>query len=276
MNCQKVESLISDVARAVAGGQIMDAAVRRDVTEHTAECATCAARFTDEKILAGGLRSLAAADAGKAAPASVEANLLAAFRQQAAAGRRQSEVPARRITAWWAAAAAVILVAVAVAALRIESARVDHSSSQEAPQETKQKAAETPAPNPAPERLPQLEPRRVTGNSGGLTPVVKEASARNQRRTGMRSGMKDARVAGSRREGNGASAKAEIVTEFISLTKGYTLGMAEGGQLVRVELPRSALSSFGLPVNQARLDEPIKADVVLGYDGIARAIRFVR
>jgi hypothetical protein len=70
--------------------------------------------------------------------------------------------------------------------------------------------------------------------------------------------------------------KIEIVTDFISLTQGYTLGMAEGGQLVRVELPRSALSSFGLPVNAARLDEPVKADVVMGNDGIARAIRFVR
>ena len=264
MNCQKFEPLILDVAR----GQIMDAAVRRDVTEHAAACATCAARLADEKVLTGGLRLLAAADASKAAPASIEANLLAACRQQAAAGRRQSVVPARRVRVWWAAAAAVILVALAVAALRIESARVD----QQPPQKARQNAPEPPVPNPAPEQQPLPEPRRGSGYGGGLTQVVQETSSHRHRRTEI----KGARLAGNRRQGSTTSNKAEIVTDFISLTKGYTLGMTEGGQLVRVELPRSTLSSFGLPVNQARLDEPIKADVVLGNDGIARAIRFVR
>ena len=47
-------------------------------------------------------------------------------------------------------------------------------------------------------------------------------------------------------------------------------------QLGRVELPRSSLASFGLPVNLERAGERIKADVVVGNDGMARAIRFVR
>jgi hypothetical protein len=46
--------------------------------------------------------------------------------------------------------------------------------------------------------------------------------------------------------------------------------------MVRVELPRSALVSFGLPMNVERADERIKADVLVGDDGVARAIRFVR
>jgi hypothetical protein len=50
----------------------------------------------------------------------------------------------------------------------------------------------------------------------------------------------------------------------------------ESGQIVRVELPRSALISFGLPMDMERADERIKADVVLGNDGLARAIRFVK
>ena len=47
-------------------------------------------------------------------------------------------------------------------------------------------------------------------------------------------------------------------------------------RVVRVELPRSALESFGLPMNMERAGERIKADVVVGHDGLARAIRFVR
>jgi hypothetical protein len=69
---------------------------------------------------------------------------------------------------------------------------------------------------------------------------------------------------------------AEIATDFIPLVQGGQFGQAEGGHLVRVELPRSAMASFGLPVNYERADGRVKADVLLGDDGIARAIRFVR
>ena len=48
-----------------------------------------------------------------------------------------------------------------------------------------------------------------------------------------------------------------------------------GGQIVRVELPRTTMANFGLPVNMERSDERIKADVLLGVDGLAHAIRFV-
>lgn len=76
------------------------------------------------------------------------------------------------------------------------------------------------------------------------------------------------------------SAKAnetESVTDFISLVAGAPTGMPlESGQLVRVQMPRAALASLGLPLNAERGNEPVKADVLLGGDGLARAIRFVR
>jgi hypothetical protein len=45
---------------------------------------------------------------------------------------------------------------------------------------------------------------------------------------------------------------------------------------MRVELPRSTLAGFGLPVNMERVNERVKADVLVGPDGQARAIRFVQ
>jgi len=45
---------------------------------------------------------------------------------------------------------------------------------------------------------------------------------------------------------------------------------------VRVELPRSALASFGMPVGAEPAGGRVKADVLLGEDGVARAIRFIR
>ena len=73
-----------------------------------------------------------------------------------------------------------------------------------------------------------------------------------------------------------AAGDREIATDFIPLVQGGRFGQADGGHLVRVELPRSAMVSFGLPVNFERAGGRVKADVLLGDDGIARAIRFVR
>ena len=69
---------------------------------------------------------------------------------------------------------------------------------------------------------------------------------------------------------------AEIATYFIPLMNRELFTQIDGGQVMRVELPRSALMSFGLPMDMERASERIKADVVVGNDGLARAIRFVR
>ncbi len=70
--------------------------------------------------------------------------------------------------------------------------------------------------------------------------------------------------------------EAESVTEFIPLVAGAPAASPlESGQLVRVQLPRAALASLGLPLNAERGNEPVKADVLLGNDGLAHAIRFV-
>jgi hypothetical protein len=50
----------------------------------------------------------------------------------------------------------------------------------------------------------------------------------------------------------------------------------ESGTVVRVKLSRSALMSLGVPVSAERSDDLVKAEVVLGDDGVARAIRLVR
>jgi hypothetical protein len=72
-----------------------------------------------------------------------------------------------------------------------------------------------------------------------------------------------------------APVRSEIATEFIPLVYGESLA-EEPQQVVRVRLPRAALASFGLPVDEERGSERVQADVVFGGDGMARAIRFVR
>jgi hypothetical protein len=70
--------------------------------------------------------------------------------------------------------------------------------------------------------------------------------------------------------------ESEVATQFISLSYVAPASLQDGGQIVRVELPRSAMASFGLPVNMDRFGERVKADVLVSADGFARAIRFVQ
>ena len=65
-------------------------------------------------------------------------------------------------------------------------------------------------------------------------------------------------------------------TEFVALPYGDDSLVEESTTIVRVELPRSALRLAGFSVAQERANDLIQADVALGADGLAHAVRFVR
>ena len=76
-----------------------------------------------------------------------------------------------------------------------------------------------------------------------------------------------------------ATPAAEAATAFFPLT--YSSLPVSNAQLVRVQVPRSALASFGLaPIDVpapagGRASATVAADVLVGEDGMARAVRFV-
>jgi hypothetical protein len=49
----------------------------------------------------------------------------------------------------------------------------------------------------------------------------------------------------------------------------------DDGTVVRVEMPRAALASFGLPVAAMESDGPVRADLIVSADGTPQAIRLV-
>ena len=71
-----------------------------------------------------------------------------------------------------------------------------------------------------------------------------------------------------------SQAPREIVTEFFPLID--VAPPFERGELVCVSLPVAAMQTVGLPVREERLGESVQADVLVGEDGLARAIRFVK
>jgi hypothetical protein len=66
------------------------------------------------------------------------------------------------------------------------------------------------------------------------------------------------------------------MTDFIPIGYVNSLSLQDGGSLVRVELSRSSIINMGFAVNMDRYNETVKADVLMGADGLARAIRFVQ
>jgi hypothetical protein len=260
MNCREFEGIINDLVRA----KMIDAASRAAGTAHAENCGRCASRLADERALSAGLRFLAVSDDGKAAPAGVEAALLEAFRAQL------SNPPARRLPVrsrswlrWTLAAAAATLIAFGFIVYRAiqNEPQKDHNLVKEkpsAPQPSVNREEQVVKDNGATERRRRSRgPRPRSGNRLQLNkPFIRDSIT-------------------SYAGGN------ENTTDFFPLSYSDDQKPVESGevmrvQVIRVQMPRQALIAFGLPVNIERADVPVKADLLVGEDGLARAIRFVR
>jgi hypothetical protein len=68
-------------------------------------------------------------------------------------------------------------------------------------------------------------------------------------------------------------APREVTTEFYPLIEDAP--PFERGELLRVSVPALAMRGVGLPVSEERLTDMVQADVLVGEEGLARAIRFV-
>jgi hypothetical protein len=254
MNCREFENIVNDLVRP----KMIDAGSLAAGTAHAETCARCASRLADERALSAGLKSLAAGDEGKAAPASVEAVLLEAFRA-GASNTISRRLPAQsRSWSRWALAAAAILIA---------SGFIVYRAIQDEPQKDNNAVTEkTPAPKPSAERGEQ-----VVKESGEPAPR-RESRAPRARRGRPSRVIKPFII-----DGMTTYAKdSEYATDFFPLSYGGDQKPMESGKVIRVQMPRSALIAFGLPVNVERADVPVKADLLVGEDGLARAIRFVR
>jgi hypothetical protein len=209
-------------------------------------------RLSDEERLTRELHSLADEMNQLEAPASVETSVLEAFRARRVVVPITVKRPKSRY--WLAAVAAMLLIAISVIALRWQ---LDSETSRE-----------TIAGTPSPDK-PTNPPRNDELQKEPEYQVVNEPPKRNERKP-VRQRVRrpeNAQVANHVRE---------VATDFIPLRSMNAASLQDGGQIVRVELPRSALANFGLPVNMDRYNEKVKADVIFGVDGLAHAIRFVQ
>jgi len=275
MNCEAFESNVNDLAR----GQKMDATVRAQALAHRVECEPCARLLEDESALSFKLRALAA-DTSKVAVPGLGKDLLIALRSRQRATTSTTEAAtwrSRRMITAAMAVAAMILVVVAVTIMRsrLATPAAKDSTNASSPQSPSADDKLVKAPDAVTDHQPSLLPKKnsVFARSNNLRHKTNRVVLSSQ--SIVSSDSKDVTTEQTAMNVTPNSAP-EITSDFMPV--GYTpvASLQEGGQLVRVELPRSALVAFGLPMNVNRYDEKVKADVFFGSDGMARAIRFVQ
>jgi hypothetical protein len=263
MNCQECTELITDLARC----DLLDSRERDNAIEHISICEPCAARLERERALQAALHELKSEDVALEARSEIRANLQFAFRAQSPVEVVARPGRARNIAAGLAAAA-VLTLAVAAASYW-SSSRITSQVSKVEP------------PNPtAPRERPASPERRVTPppNRGETLVVLPKGTRKHTARTGsvLASNTEYATVTSEVGEFRPVRLGVEVTTDFIPLRETSGLPPSESGQVIRIEMPRSALAYFGLPVASELPGQKVKADVLMADDGLARAIRFVR
>jgi hypothetical protein len=214
--------------------------------------------MNDEEMLTRGLQKLASEMEALEAPATVEAKVLEAFRAH------RKVVPIRRRPSntlyWLAAVAAMLLIAISVVVLRWNAGTVETPQQAMKQEEPQNKPKVDDQQTPAPQQL------AVAAGDQTSNPLPQRRKLRRIHAAAYR--PDNAQVANH--------VTNEVATDFIPIGYMSAANLQDGGQIVRVQLPRSALANFGLPVNMDRYNEKVKADILLGVDGRAHAIRFVQ
>jgi hypothetical protein len=244
----------------------MEADLRTQGLAHAISCANCASRLSEAKHVRAVLQTAASAETQEA-PARVKQSLLAAFAERGKGAVTPApvvEISSRRrwLSVAAIAAAAVLLIALVLPTLwklakpapRNESAKVDGGNPIP--------AAATPERSPEQSVLP-VDKKSLTARK---TPVsAPHATIRTPRVLNRALATTAPETVSTKKNTN----------EYVPLTYLASATAMESGTVVRVQLSRSALMSLGLPLNIERADGLIKADLMVGDDGVARAIRLV-
>jgi hypothetical protein len=278
MNCRDFDTVVNELA----DGRLMEAATREAGLHHAGECLSCAAHLMDVRGIGAALKVAARAETEEA-PARVKQALLGAFAERLQESMEPAPtvepthavivLPSRRALRWWdaaavAAAAAVLLILGATYLVR-DSRRV----SQAPPSETRAAlhALAPAAPAAVEEKNADAAQREVA--QAASTNSTKRAPAIARRAPALTNAEKNKTGTVARNMTRNITRSAG--NEYLPLT--YVAGATamESGTVVRIKLSRSALISLGVPVSAERGDDLLKADVMIGDDGVARAIRLV-
>lgn len=236
MECREFAEIVRDYLRQ----EWMSPAARARADQHLAQCENCRSLLRKQTALSSALTAVALEERDSMPSFLARDNVMAAFRKQQAGTQRAA---ARRL--WWAIpAAAAILWAVVTLTRPVHQQPPPSARAVELPRSPQPdvQPVEPPLQAMTESQPPVLRPRR----SASRPPVRYTAAPAKER-----------------------------VTDFMPLRYGRPLENGDLIQVFRVQLSRAELLKLGLPVSPDPNASRLQADVLLGEDGLAKAIRFV-
>ena len=237
MSCQKLQAYFEQHEGCVSP-RIADA----ELIEHAANCSSCREFAQSQKEVAAGLNLLQ--KSAPAVPQALDAAVLAAYHREVALPPSATVPPVHAQTGWaglrWAAAAAFCLVLVTALFFRTSHSTKPRPEAQARPLVV----ASPPKPAAADVAAPPKTERRKSATASSNP--IRAAAAPGRHSSSLPSG-------------------------FRSLMYCDEISCSGGMEVVRIQLP-----SQGLALTQASAQSgSVSADVLVGEDGLARAIRIV-
>jgi len=269
MNCKEFQTIVNELVY----DKVVDAETRETGLAHAALCADCALLLSETQDVRTALQ-LTGRRETEAAPARVRQSLLAAFAdQRKAAAPGKVAVPQAAVTSIsshrkfaWLTAAAVAAAASLLIALLLPSLLRRTATSKNPDGAVVIRSTPTPLATPKekpPTPAPKISEKQVAGVPH-LTLHPKHNSLARASRKPSRTENVTGEVT-AKKTGN----------EFLPLTYLASATAMESGTVMRVKLSRATLISLGLSVNVEHANDVVRADLIVGDDGVARAIRLV-
>lgn len=267
MNCRNFDAILLELVQE--GEESASLAIEQG-RAHAASCARCAALLSEQRRLSVALKALATCAEENRSTQRIEAALRAEFRHHHArsispgVSKREGTIIQSTFQILgnrWAFALSAILIA--VTGVVVTGRFLKKQNVTPLIQSQQQPAVQPSAP------------RRPVVATAHPQPFSTHPAARGAARQRGSAPRAMARSRPSPAQAQDFS--HERAANFYPLPYGSGLGLEEGWQMVRVNMPVSALISLGVPMTNGGLsDHYVQADVVLGGDGMARAIRFVQ
>jgi hypothetical protein len=207
---------------------------------HAESCSQCAEQLMHVEWLEFSLAKFAEQSATLQAPSRVEAALQQEFRRQKAA--RTRKLIAWRLAVLGTAAAFFLAIGLWL--------------------RYRQMPSTIPASNIAPE-------------VAVLTPQIRPVPPPTETPAQSASELKTIARAHRGHAAQGRALETEDEASFVRLPYTVDSVTLDGGTIVRVEMPRAALASYGLPVTDFGGNDRVPVDLVLSTDGTPEAIRLV-
>lgn len=278
MNCHEHRSNLIELSR----GGSLSASGEQELRDHLDRCPECARLLERQQMLGGAMQNLAAQAAAILPPENLEKRVRAEldtfdqsreaheWNRQIGLGGSHGRLSRRWIPVIGGAVAASVLAGWLLIGRRaaVPGGENDHPSAAAAPGNVH---AKTPAiqPSAAEATTPAGVPERAVAR------VAKKGVRRTTRLATTSKALSSTRAAAPVATAAAGTTPDEPSQPFIAIPYTEPIAPYERASVMRMDLPVAAVMAAGLPLESRDLGERVRADVLVGEDGRARAIRLL-